>query len=220
MHPVKAIIFDLDGTLLDTIEDIGAAMNAVLSDFGFPPHEIERYKMFVGDGAGELVSRALPEESRTDEIIRSGVNLFVSYYDEFWRNHTHLYPGISGLLETLCQRDIPLAILSNKPHAFALTMVEELLPDQEFDIVRGLQEEIPKKPDPTGAILIAERLRILPEHFCFVGDSGIDMHTAVSAGMFPCGVSWGFRSKQELLSAGAQKLLNKPDELLSLIALR
>ncbi len=218
MPAFKAIIFDLDGTLLDTIEDIGAAVNAVLKDFGFPPHELEKYKMFVGDGAEELVSRALPEDNRTDETIRKGVDLFVSYYDEFWRNHTHLYPGIGDLLDTLLRRDIPLAILSNKPHAFTLAMVEELLPDREFEVVRGLQNGIPKKPDPAGAILIAEQLRILPEHFCFVGDSGIDMHTAGNAGMFACGVSWGFRSERELHSAGARKILNTPDELLDLMA--
>ncbi len=217
MNPFTAIIFDLDGTLLDTIEDIGLAVNAVLHEFGYPGHELEKYKMFVGDGADELVTRALPENERTADTIQSGVERFVSYYSKFWPRHTRLFPGIPELLDTLCDKAIPLAILSNKPHDFTLQMVDELLGDWEFETVRGLQKNIPKKPDPTGALLISRQLRILPEHIYFIGDSGIDMHTALDAGMLPYGVSWGFRGERELTGAGARAVLNTPLQLLELM---
>jgi len=215
----KAVIFDLDGTLLDTIGDLARSMNIVLERFGFPGHDVETYKTFVGDGLEMLVRRSMPEAVREDGGLRS--RCIQAMRDEYHRRRketTGPYPGIPELLDELAARQLKMAVLSNKPHAPTRLLVEELLPKWRFDAVVGESPETPRKPDPAGALAIARSLGLEPRHFVFVGDTGIDMKTADAAGMHPVGALWGFRAADELLAAGARHLLHEPLDLLPLVS--
>ena len=213
----KAILFDLDGTLLDTLEDIAGCANHVLSEMGFPTHPLDAYRHFVGDGAGMLVRRVLPDGARDEKTIRGCLKAFGDYYKRDGHSTVRLYDGISGLLDGLIGRGLKLSILSNKPHAMTLKVVGSHLPGWDFDLVLGQRDSIPRKPDPAGAFEVADALGIPPSGFLFLGDTAVDMRTAVSAGMFPVGALWGFRDKEELLESGAKALLNNPLELLDLL---
>jgi phosphoglycolate phosphatase len=213
----KGVIFDLDGTLLDTLEDITDSMNQVLEGRGFPTHPEEAYLRFVGNGADMLVSRALPNEHKNDEmLVEECLNEFRKIYETNWNNMTMPYDGIPELLDTLKRENIKIAVLSNKPQQFTDLCVNELLADWEFDYVLGHREGTPLKPDPKGAVEITEKLGISAEDFILLGDSDIDMKTAINAGMFPLGALWGFRTEQELLDSGALKVILHPLELLDL----
>jgi phosphoglycolate phosphatase len=213
MNP-KAIIFDLDGTLLNTIEDLTDSMNLTLSRFGFKGHDQETYKYFIGDGIETLVKRALPPESRLETIIDRVVAAMREEYSLRWDNKTRPYPGIPELLDALSQRGWPISILSNKPDDSTRMVVAKLLPRWAFAIVLGARLSVPKKPDPAAALEIAGLLHLAPDQFVYIGDTGTDMKTAVDAGMFPVGVLWGFRTAQELMAQGAKVLLEKPLDLL------
>jgi phosphoglycolate phosphatase len=213
--PFKAVIFDLDGTLLDTIEDLGDSMNQVLGTFGFQGHAIEAYKYFVGDGMEVLVRRALPPNARNDEMVQRGLTAMREEYGRRWDKKTRPYPGISELLGALTAKEIPLAILSNKPHDSTQMVVSKLLPHWNFKIILGARPAVPKKPDPAAALEIAGHLHLAPDQFFYLGDTGTDMKTAVSANMFPAGALWGFRTAQELLDNGAKALIENPPDLLS-----
>ncbi len=210
----KAVLFDLDGTLLDTLEDIAGSMNAVLERRDFPPFTVEGYKSLVGDGIDEMVRRACAPAPVPDKDVRTIINEFREEYDRRWRLHSRPYPGISELLEALIRRGIRLAVLSNKAHAYTERMVLELLPDFHFDSIRGATPDVPLKPDPSAALMIAEALRTAPSGFIFLGDTKIDMRTARAAGMTPVGALWGFRGAEELLENGAARLISAPLELL------
>ncbi len=213
----KAAIFDLDGTLLDTLEDLGNAVNRVLTANGFPTHEIDAYRYFVGDGEAMLITRALPEEKRSDKIIRSCLKEYRQDYGQNWNVYTRPYDGVEEMLNALVTHGLKLAILSNKPHEFTKMCVSGLLPKWTFDAVLGQQEPIPRKPDPTGALKIAEELKIPPSDFLYLGDTAIDMKTAIAAGMFPVGVLWGFRPAEELQQSGARALINRPMDIMNLL---
>lgn len=210
----EAIIFDLDGTLLDTIEDLTDSMNQVLSRFGFPGHDREAYKYFIGDGIDVLVRRALPPENRDEEMVARCVVAMREEYSLRWDKKTRPYPGIPELLDALFQRGLSLAILSNKPHDSSQMVVAKLLPKWPFQIVLGARPSVPKKPDPAAALEIAERLHLTPGKFLYLGDTGTDMKTAIDAGMFPVGALWGFRTAQELIDHGAKALVEKPLDFL------
>jgi len=215
---VKAVIFDLDGTLIDTIHDLADSVNEVLKARNYPQHTIESYKYRVGDGIRILLERALPEtllfdEDDMDQITRD----FNLYYHTHWKNHTKPYPGITNMLLSLQKHKIPLAILSNKPQHFTDLCANYFFPEDIFHLVFGARETYPKKPDPFSALLIADELKVSPHEVIYVGDTSIDMNTAINAGMYPVGVSWGFRSQKELIDAGAQIILNFPEELLLII---
>ncbi len=212
----KGVIFDLDGTLLDTLEDIANSMNQVLEKRGFPTHPDEAYLRFVGSGADTLIARALPKEQRDDGIVEQCLNEFQKVYEANWNNMTRPYVGIPELLDTLKKENIKIAVLSNKPQHFTDLCVNELLGDWEFDYVLGQKDGMPLKPDPKGASEISDELNIPAEDFIFLGDSDIDMKTAVNAGMFPLGALWGFRTERELLDSGALKVILHPLELLDL----
>lgn len=214
---IRAIIFDLDGTLLDTLEDIANSMNTVLVKHGFPTHSVDDYRYLVGDGAAVLVSRVLPEEKRNDETIKNLLKEFRKEYSYNCNVTTKPYDGVHEMLDALTAHGIKLTILSNKPDDFTKLCVTEFLPNWNFDIVFGLREGIPRKPDPTGALQIAGHLNIPPAHILIVGDTSVDMKTAVAAGMFSVGVLWGFRSQEELLNNGAQALIQRPQEILTLL---
>ncbi len=213
----KAVIFDLDGTLLNSLEDIADSANSVLSDHGFPTHKPDDYRMFVGSGMSELMIRALPEEKRNAESIDDYVKEYRAEYSQNWNKKTKPYDGILEMLDVLTAISIKIAVLSNKLHAFTKQCVDELLPRWKFDVVVGFQNEIPPKPDPTGALQIAEQLNLSPSQILYVGDSDIDMKTGVAAGMHPVGVLWGFRTKEELQKNGAKTLIEKPQEILNLL---
>ncbi len=213
----KAVIFDLDGTLLNSIDDIGNAANRVLENNGFPTHNMDTYCKFVGDGAINLIIRALPEEKRTDAIINSCYNSFLIDYNQNWNVKTTLYDGIPELLDALTTRKLKMAVLSNKPHKYTVKCMAGFLPDWDFDVILGQRDDVPRKPDPAGALEIAAELNIPPSEFLYLGDTEIDLKTSIDAGMFPVGVLWGFRSAEELKENGAKVLIKKPLDTLALL---
>ena len=213
----EAVIFDLDGTLLDTIADLTDSMNIALNHFGFPGHDAETCKMFVGDGVEMFAFRALPENRRDQAMVNKCASLMRQEYRNRWAKKTRPYEGIPELLDELTRRNLKMAILSNKPDDSTKEMVAELLSQWRFHPVAGAQLSVPKKPDPTLAIQISEQLLVPPEQFLYLGDTGTDMRTAQGAGMFAAGALWGFRSAEELEHAGAKVLVKHPREVLGLL---
>lgn len=211
----QAIVFDLDGTLLNTLHDLGNAANRVLCKHNFPTHELDAYRYFIGDGAKMLMMRALPDDRRDEALIQTCLDEFKKDYAQHWDVETSVYPGIPELLDAACARGIKLAVLSNKPHEFTRNCAERFLSKWTFDVVLGQQPSIPQKPDPAGAFAIAKQMKIAPSAFCYVGDSAVDMRTARAAGMFPIGVLWGFRRSDELEAGGAAAIVSEPLEILN-----
>ncbi|NVM22187.1 MAG: HAD family hydrolase [Desulfobacterales bacterium] len=216
MH-FKAVLFDLDGTLLDTLEDVADSANSALARYGLPTHGVDAYRYFVGDGVTTLVSRALPAQKQDDDIIEACVKAFRENYSRNRDANTRPYEGVPALLDALAAKHVQMAILSNKPDDFTKRCTSELLPNHSFEMILGHRHGIPMKPDPAGALQIAENLGIASSRFLYLGDSGIDMKTAVRAGMFPVGALWGFRSREELEKHGAQAVIERPMDLLGLL---
>lgn len=213
----RAVLFDLDGTLLDTLEDIADCVNRVLLKNGFHGHAIDAYKAFIGNGAEIMIKRALPCDGQDKEIVAKCLE---EYHKEYrWNGNakTKLYPGIRSLLDELTERRLKLAILTNKAHVAAKKCINDFLSRWSFDIVLGQSDSTPLKPDPAGAYYIAENLRLSPENIIYTGDTEVDMKTAVAAGMFPVGVLWGFRSMERLMSSGARELIKKPFDLIKIL---
>lgn len=212
--PFRAAIFDLDGTLVDSLADIGVAMNRALAELSLPTHPPEAYAGFVGAGVQVLAERALPadEQGRLDEAVAA----FRRHYEKALVVHTHPYPGVVALLEALTHQGVPIAVLSNKYEEATQAVVRALLATIPFSDVRGHRVGVPKKPDPSAALAIAHGLDVPPADCVFVGDTGIDMATARAAGMIPVGVRWGFRDDDELRRHGARALIDAPAELLTL----
>ena len=213
----RAVLFDLDGTLLNTLEDLTDSVNAVLRSHGYPEHSPEAYRFFVGDGIHNLILRALPQNISTDELARTLLPEVDAQYDALWHTKTSPYPGTHSIIQELKHRNVKLAVLSNKPHRFTVKIVEHFFPDAPFDIVYGFRDGIPRKPDPSAALDIADKFSIPPQEFIYVGDSNTDIKTALSAGMFAAGVSWGFRPVEELVEAGANMIITNPDDILRLL---
>lgn len=213
----RAIIFDLDGTLLNTLSDLGNAVNRVLTKHNLPAHIIDAYRFFVGDGARMLIIRALPPQRRDESTINTCLDEFLKDYEQNADIQTEVYSGIAEMLDKLSDLGIKLAVLSNKPHKSAIKCMEAYFSKWKFEMILGQKETIPRKPDPAGALLIAGQIGIPAESFLYIGDSGVDMKTAVSAGMFPVGALWGFRTETELKDNGAKALLNHPADLFNLI---
>jgi phosphoglycolate phosphatase len=213
----KAILFDLDGTLLDTLEDLSNAANRALARKGFPIHDVDTYRYLVGDGAVMLISRALPEDKRNADTIRVCVQAFREEYSRSWNVKTKVYDGVAEMLDALVAYGLKMAVLSNKPDDFTKRCVSEFLSNWTFDMILGQIDSLPPKPDPSGAREIAKRLNVPPLNFIYLGDTAIDMKTAVAAGMFPVGALWGFRTGKELRENGAQALIKKPQELIDLL---
>ena len=213
----KAVLFDLDGTLLDTIADLTDSMNTALNHLGFPGHDVETCKMFVGDGVEMFAFRALPENNRDQATVAECVALMRQEYTRRWANKTRPYNGIPQLLDGLTSSNLEMAILSNKPHDSTKEMVAALLSKWRFNPVAGAQPTVPKKPDPIQARQISHELGIPPEQFLYLGDTGTDMKTARAADMFAVGALWGFRTAEELEHAGAEVLVKHPREVLELL---
>jgi len=210
-------LFDLDGTLLYTLKDVADAMNEALVHFGFSPHPVDAYKHFIGESVETEAKRALPESARDLEFVRKVAVYSEEIYDKCWGDNTHPYPGIPELLTEIRHRGLSLVILSNKNDRFTKVMVEKILPQWQFKIVQGALPDVPLKPDPTMALQIVKKLGIAPEQFLYLGDTSTDMQTAVSAGMFPVGCLWGYRTADELLESGAKALIHKPEEALKIL---
>lgn len=217
MKIFKAVLFDLDGTLLDSIKDIAVSMNAVLESMGFPQHPIDDYRTMVGDGVPMLAHRVLPEEARSESTIQECVAKMKKEYADRWDVYTKPYPGIEEMLTAIEKKGIPKSIFSNKPDNFTQLTVSKFLDSFTFTVIQGLKEGVPKKPDPSGALKIAGQVAVDPSEFLYVGDTNTDMKTALGAGMFPLGVLWGFREKKELLESGAQALVSSPDEIMNFL---
>lgn len=214
----RAVLFDLDGTLLDTLQDLTDAMNSVLLRSGFAIHPLEAYKYFVGDGMATLVRRALPEPPSNDEAtVSTCLAAMKEEYRRRWMEQTRPYPGIPELLDQLAARQIQLSILSNKPDEFTRLMVEKLLPAWHFECVFGERPGVPRKPNPAAALEIAACCQLPVEAFAYLGDTATDMITATAAGMVAIGVLWGFRPAEELAASGARTLISKPADFLELL---
>jgi phosphoglycolate phosphatase len=213
----KAILFDLDGTLLDTLQDLADSLNAILTANGMRTFPVDDYRYFVGKGLRELIKCVLPKNKVKDQIIEEFLAAMKIEYARRWTINTKPYPGIPGLLDGLTKLGIPMTILSNKADDFTKIMVEKLLPNWRFHIVRGLTNNMPAKPDPAASMQIAKELKIHAKNFIYLGDTDIDMQTANAAGMYAVGALWGFRTAQELKDNGAKVLVASPLQVLDLI---
>ena len=213
----RGVLFDLDGTLLNTLQDIADSTNEALSHLGFPVHEVEAFKDFIGAGRDVLAFRALPDHHRDAATVTRLIERINEEYSKRWANNTVPYQGIPDVLDELTVRNMKMAILSNKAHDNTEIMVSEMLSRWHFEVVVGALPSVAKKPDPTAALQIAQQLGMHPAEFLYLGDSDIDMKTAIGAGMYPVGAMWGFGSSNELLAGGAETLIEHPNDLLLLL---
>jgi phosphoglycolate phosphatase len=213
----KCVIFDLDGTLVDTIADIALSMNRALESHGYPPAALEDYRAMVGWGIRRLAFLALPPRDQNEEtaaIVAAGAARF---YAERPLLHSKIYPGIAETVAALRSLKIKTAVLTNKPDPVAHLVINGLFPQGSFDIIQGDRPDLPRKPDPASTWEILTELDVPPRNAIFMGDSEIDMETALAADCHALGVSWGFRDRRVLEKAGAQRIIDRPEELLALI---
>lgn len=212
----KLVIFDLDGTLLNTITDLAKACNYALEKLGFPTHQEDAYKIFVGNGIDILFERALPENFKSDDYVQKMRGYFVPYYNEHSKDFTAPYPGIIELLRELKKNNIKIAVASNKYHEATLEVVENYFPEIEFDVVFGHRNGYQPKPHPAIVLDILEICKIEnKQNVLYVGDTSVDMNTAKNAEIPAVGVTWGFRSEEELRSCNPDFIIHQPIELLS-----
>lgn len=213
---IKSIIFDLDGTLLNTIEDLANACNYALTTLGYKTHEVEKYKTFVGNGRYKLVERMLPEDRRDMENIEKALKLFDTYYEKHMIDMTKPYDGIMEMLDSLINIGINIAVVSNKPHEFTTEVVKNYFGDR-FKVVYGHKKNTKEKPDPWTVLEVIEEFNVNKDECLYIGDSEIDINTAKNAGVKSVGVEWGFRGKGELEAAGANYIVNKPEQILEIL---
>ncbi|MFM8583748.1 MAG: HAD family hydrolase [Planctomycetaceae bacterium] len=211
--PPRGVIFDLDGTLFDSLLDIAQAANQSLRDCGFEPHAVAAYRVFVGDGVHVLFERALADRPHRPGDIADCAAAFARNYAQTCNCETRIYPGIPRLLAQLQAALIPISVLSNKPDPFVRQCVAHYFADVPFAVVAGQKADVPKKPDPAGALAIAQELGLSPGEVAFVGDSSVDVLTACNAGMWAIGCSWGFRPAAELWEHGARHVVDEPAQL-------
>lgn len=212
--PVRAVLFDLDGTLINSLQDIADAMNYALSTLHMEPYPLDAYKTMVGNGAAILAKRAAQHQPhRWEELLQA----YQARYEVHKLDLSAPYAGIPEMLEALRRRGLALAVLSNKPDQDTQGVIRHFFPDAPFSIVRGQLPHVPVKPDPMGALAVADAMGIPPQDFLYLGDTNTDICCARNAGMRPVGVLWGFREKQELQEAGAEHIIAHPRELLSVL---
>lgn len=212
----KLVIFDLDGTLIDSVADLGHAVNYALDRQGYPTHKIESYYMMIGGGVRNLALKALPEGSKTSEQVE---RLLVDFFDYYNRNnmaYTAPYDGIMEMLEALKSRGCKMAIASNKYHTATVDIVGKIFPDIHFSAIYGQRDGVEVKPNPQIVYDILSDLSIEKSDVLYVGDSGVDMTTAKNGGLTSVGVTWGFRPESELVEAGAEHIIHTPDQLLAI----
>ena len=211
-YPCSAVFFDLDGTLLDSVQDLADATNSALRAFDLPEHPVHAYNYFVGDGFEMLIQRAAPADA-DPELRQRVMEQAREAYRRNWANTSTPYEGIPEMLEELQKRAIPLAVLSNKPHEFTLATMRHFFPAFRFARIQGSPPDLRAKPDPALALKMLRELGLAAHNVLFLGDTNVDMITAVNAGMLPVGVLWGFRPEEELRQHGARLVLGKPAEL-------
>lgn len=212
----KGVIFDLDGTLADTHEDLADALNRTLQHEGLPTHDYAAVKRMVGNGMRQLVVAALPAQRRGDDFVSACFARFSADYAAHCLVKTHLYDGVETVISALHGGDVKLAICSNKDDQLTQLVVAALLGASRFTAIEGARPGMPLKPDPACPLLISQRLELLPGEIVYVGDSRIDMLTAAAAGMIAVGVSWGFGARADLIAAGAHTVLDRPLQFLDL----
>ena len=213
---IKGVIFDLDGTLLDTLDDLGESVNKALSEYGYPVNPIDDYRFYIGNGGKNLVRRAMHEKDfkpEMDPVLKR----FKEIYDEEYHNKTSIYDGIEDLLIWLEDNKIQYAVLSNKFHGFTEKIIELYFPDRKFSSVIGQKEGVPIKPDPTQVYEIIDKFKCDKDEVILIGDTKVDIETAKNAGIFSIGVTWGFRDKDELIESGADIIVDTPEEIREII---
>jgi phosphoglycolate phosphatase len=208
----KAAIFDLDGTLVDSLEDVANSMNAVLIQMNLEPHRVSKYRFMMGNGLRNLVVRALPPDKQI--LVDMALGKMREHYSKNALNRTKIYPGIAETLMKLRQRDIKLAVLTNKEHIFAAYIVEHYFGTNMFELIWGTMTSRPIKPDPAGLAKLLNKLNVKPSEAVFVGDRGVDMDVARATGVTSIGVTWSGREEKELLEHHAVIIIDKPEELL------
>lgn len=213
---IKAVLFDLDGTLANSIEDLADSTEKALEKLGFPGHTLAEYKYFVGDGIPKLIERALPESVRDEKTLNTCLELFMEDYRVHYHDKTKAYDGVREMLADLKKSGLKLAVISNKAQEMAEKVVTNLFGDI-FDFVAGKREGYKTKPDPALTLLVIHSLGVAPAECILAGDSGMDMAAAVNAGALPVGVLWGFRTAEELQKNGAKYLFSAPAEITELI---
>ena len=213
---IKAVVFDVDGTLLNTYEDLANAVNYALRTKGLPEQKAEKYKYFAGNGTDMMIKRALPEYCRTDETVNEIRPLYFEYYNAHTGENTRPYDGIPELLSELRARGLKLGVVSNKIDFMTKIVIKEYFGDI-FDYVTGQRDGVPAKPDPAMVFDVMKSFGVSAEECLFVGDSGVDAETGKNSGAFMVGVLWGFRDEKELRENGAKAVISKPSELLKYI---
>lgn len=209
----QAAIFDLDGTLVDSLEDLAISVNEMLEDYGFPQHELAEYRYFLGNGSKKLVERALPADRAKDPaFVETALKKYQGIYEKH-RSHTKAFDGVQEVLDRLKGMGIPCGVCTNKHQMAADEIIAQLFPKDTFSVVMGDRPPLPVKPDPTKVLMMAKEYGVSPDRVAYFGDTSVDMDTAVNAGFLPIGVLWGFRTKDELLEHGAKVLLAHPMEL-------
>lgn len=215
---IKACIFDLDGTLADTVESIAYGINHTLKYFGYLPRPVDEYNYYAGDGIDLALKRALAAAGDVNGVhLKEGIPMTRIYFGSNPLYHVKPFPGIIEMLDELKERGVMLAVLSNKPHDAALSVVSSLFGDRIFDLVQGQSPEIPKKPNPKGALTIMQQFGISKEEVIYLGDTDTDMKTGRAAGMYTVGVTWGFRTPEELEKNHACALVRHPQQILELL---
>lgn len=213
---LKAFIFDLDGTLINSLADLASAINRMLAKRGYPTRDLSLFPKFIGEGMRQLVERALPEQARDGATIDACLQDYVREYEQCWHEQTAAYDGIVEVLTGLQSRGFPIGCISNKAHGFTQLCCAHFFPAITWNVIFGQREGVPRKPDAAAAHEAAGLLGITVDQIAYVGDSGIDMQFAKNAGMHAVGVTWGFRSADELRENGADVLLTAPREILAL----
>lgn len=212
---IQTIIFDLDGTLVNSVDDIANSCNFALKEVGYEPHPIKAYKYFVGDGVVKLIERALPQEGVSDEIFNKALKIYTEHYKVHCFDQTRPYDGIIALLEKLKKQKYKLGVVSNKPNDQVIQVMDKLFDQDYFDLITGVKEGFAPKPDPALTKDLIKKLKVKGENCAFVGDTAMDMKTSCRVGALPIGVTWGFRKEEELLEGGAKHLIHHPLELLT-----
>ena len=216
----RAAIFDMDGTLVNTLDDLADSVNEMLEHFNLPTKTVDEVRLAVGNGAMKLMERtALLGDKATDEsFLIEALNYYDGCYKRRLLNKTKPYDGIIKFLTELNSKKIPLGICTNKQHFAAIEIAEKILSPIKFDAVIGDKRDKPKKPDPTNALSIAKKFNVKPDEVAYFGDTAVDVQTAINAGFFPIGVTWGFRPESELIETGAKLIVHHPSEILKAIS--
>lgn len=213
---LKAVVFDLDGTLLNTIPDIAGALNRALESCGFPTHSVETCKAFVGGGIFQAIRQALPAGCGEEDVLRVH-RIYGTYYPEHCAEETNYYPGVREMLRLLEERGVQLGVLSNKTESITQKVVDNYFPDVPFRCVFGRVDDRPLKPDAAAGAPVLEALGLQPDEIAYVGDSGSDMVFARNAGMVAVAAPWGYRSREELVASGAQHVPATPMDILNIL---